>query len=295
MKNSISFLIIIIILAGVINTVGIEWGLPNQNHLLSYNLDEYSYIDIIGKNINPSKFDFDPNLYYKTHIPIYYTGIIIKIGESIGLYEIGTKEYYKKNIEEFRNVVLLQRVLWGKVPIIFLILVSFLIGRSIIDDKFGFFFAAVAGFLPTILTNSNFSLEPIILVVFTAFCCYFSLKFHQSERLQDLILAGVFAGLAISTRQDGPLSIIFLLSTLISKRKESGTGTTIRYFLISGIACAIAFSLTSPYYVKFLLFKIFAPSRIQPDVFGKTNLPSNRLNFNLNLNYIFSEVLDLHL
>lgn len=278
MKKTSLYILIIVIIAGTLNTLGITWGLPNPSHIYVYNDDETTYLRILN-NMNPSRLDFDPKLYWKTHLSIYYTGAVLKAGELLGLYEIGTKGYYKQNPGELKNIILWQRIFWGKIPLIFLIIVSFLVGRQLLDDKFGILMAGIVGFLPTIIVNGNYAVENIFLTVLVALVLYFSLKFYQSGNLTHIILASLAVGLALSTKQTGILSSIFLLAAILRKRKEMGASKIIKYLIISGLFIALAFTFTSPYYVKFLVLRVFSPNKIRPDLYGSTNIPTDIFKF----------------
>ncbi len=258
-------LIIIIILAGIIGSLGIHWGVPDQDHIFAYNMDEMQYL-IWLKNMNPSQFDFDPKVYSKTHLPFYYTAAVLKAGEVFGMYEIGSKEHYKQHPEEFKKIILLLRIFFGKIPSLLLIITSFFIGTLLVDDTFGVVLAGVSGFLPTILLNNNYGVENVLVTLLMAVAFYFSLKYYQIEKVKYIVLAGIFVGIAISTKQTGVLSFFFILGVLIAKWKQSGTGRLLKLLIFSGTACVIAFTLTSPYSIVFFILKVFFPSSILPDL-----------------------------
>lgn len=289
MKRTSIIFIVIVVLVMAANLINVNWGLPNKNHIYSYNCDETTYLSFL-KNMNPSKYDFDPKVYWKTHLTVYYTGAVLKLGELCGLYSIGNKKYYKAHPEQFGKVILWQRIFWGKIPLILLAIVSFFLGRTLIDEKYGLILAGVTGLLPTLMVNSNYAVENIVIPLLLAATCYLSLRYYEAGRLKYIVWAGIITGLAVSTKQTGVLGFVFILGALISKRKKTGLITILKYFIISGIAATLAFSITSPYYMKFLILRVLAPASIQPDIYGDTTMPVNMLSlkfFGMNFNRIF--------
>ncbi|MBI4682245.1 MAG: glycosyltransferase family 39 protein [Nitrospirae bacterium] len=196
-----------------------NWGLPDEDHIFTYNLDELTFLMWL-RNMDPAKLDFDPNVYSKTHLPIYYTAAVLKVGEVLGLYKIGSSEYYKQHPDELADILLFQRIFFGKIPAICIIIFSFLIGRILIDEKYGVILAGVSGFLPMILAHNNYAVENILVTLLIIVTFYLSLKYYQTERLKYIILAGIFTGLSISTKQTGVLGFIFIAGVLVSKRNQ---------------------------------------------------------------------------
>ncbi|MBN1274300.1 MAG: glycosyltransferase family 39 protein [Candidatus Aminicenantes bacterium] len=266
------YLALIFVGAAVLNILDIGWGLPNRERIYSYKGDEHTFLIRLNR-LNPGQFDFDPDYYWKPHLNVYYTGAVLKAGQLLGIYKIGDREYYKKYPREFRKVILWQRIFWGKIPLLFLVWISFLIGKLIKSEKFGLAFAAVTGILPTFLVNGNYGVENIVIPLLSALVFFFSLKYHRSGAWRDIILAGVVCGLAASTKQSGLLSFVFILGAVFTRRKTVPKARLWGHLAAAGIFACLSFSLTSPFYMKFLVLKVFSPALVKPDLHGSTSLP----------------------
>jgi hypothetical protein len=287
MKNTKIWLALILICAVIVGSLSLNWGLPNAQHIYTYSSDEMTYLKWL-QNMNPARRDFNPKVYTKTHLSIYATAAVLAAGQAAGLYRIGSKEYYKDNPNDFRRIILLERLFFGRLSVIVLILVSFLIGQKLIDDRFGLLLAGVTGFLPTILVNGGYAVENVMLATLMIITFYQSLRYYQSGKLKYLLWAGIFAGLSISAKQTGILSVIFILGALFSMRRQLGIAGMVKHFILWGLACVVAFSVTSPFYARFLIMKVVSPASVQPDLHRGTT--SFMIPLRLELSYIASNV-----
>lgn len=289
-KGARTVLGLILVITAVLHGMNISWGLPVRDRVYCYNGDEQTYL-IRLNNLNPAEGDFDPDYYWKPHLNVYFTGAVLKTGQWMGLYDIGDREYYKKNPLEFRRVILWQRICWGKIPLLLLVLTAFMTGKIIKNEKFGLVFAGITGLLPTFLVNANYGVENVVMPLLTALVLLFCLRYHRGGSLRDLILAGILCGLAVSIKQSGLINFIFVLGAAWSVREKTSAARLCGDLAAAGIFACLAFALTSPFYMKFVLLKIFSPDRIQPDLHGSTSLPLDMFRWSWrSLPYTFGRI-----
>jgi hypothetical protein len=279
-KSTSAWFVIIIASAAFINVLNIRWGLPNNSHIYSYNGDELTYLSRLS-NLDIKKRDFNPKSYFKPDFPTYYTGMFLYLGGLLNVYEIGNKEYYKSRPEQLARILVWLRLFWGKIPLLLLVLITFLIGSQLVDTRFGLVAGFTAGFLPTIMVNSNYAVENVFIITVMAFVYYTCIIFYKRQELKWLILASFFTGLAMATKQTGVLCFIFIAGVLWLGQKNKlkmifiYTGTAL-------IVSVLSFTLFSPYYMKFVVMKICCPGRVQPDLHThSTDLPLNIFRFDI--------------
>lgn len=257
MKKTTFTLFLILFVSGVFHFQIIGWGLPNDTHMYTYCYDEYQYLSTLS-DMDLKNLDLDPKRHVDTHGPVYFTGAVVMIGNILGLYEIGDEDYYKEHLDQWINVIKFLRIAWAKIPLLLLQLVSFFIGKTLINNRFGLFFAIVIGFLPGFFINSNFAVESIMIVLLTAIVYLLIIMFFTRNNVKYLYWASFIMGLATSIKAPGILCSIFVLSAILMKQKDIDK-SVIKLLIISGLLMFTGFALTSPYNVKFMFYKLFLP------------------------------------
>jgi len=277
LKKKSILIILILLIATCIRLLNINWGLPNNIHIYPYNYDEKTYLGELN-NLNLEDLDFNPDDYWKVHFPVYFTGFSLALGKLLCFYEIGDKQYYKENPIQFSLVIKWLRLCWGLFPMLLLIIVSFYIGKELVDDKLGLLFSAITAILPTLLVNSNYAVENILIVLQLSLSFYFSIKYLKTDKLKFILLSAFFVGFASATKQTGILGYIFILVVMYQKwNREKEISHLLKTLFFTVFVTGISFSIFSPYYSIFILKRIFAPSSIAPDIYGSTNIPTDIL------------------
>jgi hypothetical protein len=101
--------------------------------------------------------------------------------------------------------------------------------------------------------DSHFGVPDVTLVMFVLLTFLWTLRFAESGRTRDLVVAAAMAGLAASTKYNGALSVLPLIWVVIRPRAASpeprAFSATLRRLAIAGGVMVAAFVATTPYSV----------------------------------------------
>ncbi|RZD39591.1 MAG: hypothetical protein CXT73_07440 [Methanobacteriota archaeon] len=186
--------------------------------MVPYSADDAFVLKAV-KNLNPYKYDFDPNYYVYGGGLIYASALALKVAETVGYIKlIPDISFYLKNPEMAGRLYLVLRLL---------VLIFSVIGVGIIyiyvAKNHGQWPAIITTFL--VLVNpesiaSSHAIEPHMYVLpFFALSLYYAYKYHKSEASsRDYILAAIFAGLSIGTQASSMYIVVPIVITKIGKR-----------------------------------------------------------------------------
>ena len=129
-------------------------------------------------------------------------------------------------------------------------LLVFLIGRRLFGFMAGLFGGFLLAVLPLHITCSRYVKEDILMTFWFLLTVYFVVRALQAKRGAILLLAGVFAGLAFSTKYTGLLSIVAIVTCPWALNKSLMPD---RYWLRWSVRAVFVFGLTflaaSPYII----------------------------------------------
>jgi hypothetical protein len=140
------------------------------------------------------------------------------------------------------------------------VLVVFLIGRRLGDDRLGLVAALLVSVVPWHLRQSVTFKSDIVLIFSLVLTFYLSLRAIERPTLGRYAAAGAGVGLALSSKfNGGPIAIPLMLGTLLS---EDRSRRTFLYLVCAGVVSLLVFFAINPYVL--LDFSIYQ------DSFGRT-------------------------
>jgi len=205
------------------------------------------------KNLDPYKYDFDPNYYVYGGGLIYTSALMLKIADMVGYLELKPDiAFYLENPEMTGRIYKVLRLL---------VLFFSVIGIGIIylytHINHGKWVALLTTIL--ILVNpesiaSSHAIEPhmYVLPIF-AISLYYAYKYHESRaRSKDYILAAIFAGLSIGTQASSIyITVPILITMVIAFLNMTGAHNLkiIKDFLKYFVLVVFVVLLINPYYI----------------------------------------------
>lgn len=128
-----------------------------------------------------------------------------------------------------------------------LVMAIFEAGRRLFDARAGLLAALFLAFAPLHVEHSGWGTTDIAMTLFAflsvAFACV-AARETEEVPTRAYVAAGLFAGLAASTKYPGGLALVAIVGAHWLRSKES---RRIRPLLLATFAAAVAFALTSPY------------------------------------------------
>jgi hypothetical protein len=239
-KKKFCILFSVLTVALMLRLLGINHGLPFNNRIFYETEETYTIqtaMALGSGDLNPHTFNKPSLLYY--FIFICY-GIFFVTGKALGWFAnpIEFATYYFNNTAVFYLIARMAVVLFGVASVYIL----YLLGKKIYGFKAGIisaFFLATCGMH---ITYSRYAQADIPQVFFVLLCIYFAVKINREEKILNYIYAGLFAGMAASTKYYGgfvllaPFTIHFLNKRFIDRR-----------FLLLIISCIAGFILFTPF------------------------------------------------
>lgn len=118
------------------------------------------------------------------------------------------------------------------------------LARRVFDTRVALSSALLIAVFPLHATCSRYFKEDSLLTLFTVLAALFVVRAYQERRQRDMLLAAVFAGLAIGTKYSGALLLLPLFIGLIVAAGSQPTRTALPL-----IAVPLVFLCTTPYAV----------------------------------------------
>lgn len=227
---------------------GIPFGLPQL-----YHADEPGYVELAQRLIktgdfNPHFFNYPTLFFYLNslaYLPYYAVGYLTGYFQSLD--DIRAPQWITigAGITEQPGTILLARALTtlfsvGCVAVTFA-LARRLEGRA----KTGLLAAFLLAISPTAVMESRFVAPDSFVTFFTTLSVLCALRAYDTKRLLDYALAGICVGLSASTKYNGCVVAVALLTSALARH-----GVRPRAFLVLGIAALsalVAFAVTSPF------------------------------------------------
>ena len=193
----------------------------------------------------------EPNHYnYPAFFSYLYAGTLYLARALGGLDEVGGMHLpmgfaVTFNIVLFALIGRILSVLAG----IALVAVTYLIGRQAYDRHTalgGAFFVAISA---TLINHSRFALPEITMALLAVLACYFLVRLVPRPDYSNYLLAGLCAGLAISTKYNAAMILGGLLAAHYLAERTANHWRHHLKLLAAGTACLGAFLLGSPYWL----------------------------------------------
>lgn len=246
-KNK-QYLVLIIALAAGLRLIGITHSFP-----FIFHPDEPTIVrSALGIRFNPNPGHFDwPHLY------IYLNYLLFMLFAKVR--DLITSFGYKETITFVAPIIyndnlifyLLTRALTAILGAL-TVIPLYLSGKLIFNEKVGLLSALALAIAPFHVWHSHYSLADVPMLFFMSWALYFSVKILFLPNISNYFLAGIFAGLAASTKYNGAiivLAIIFahFLRTRSEKSEKFLSVESLESLIYAGISSVFAFLVGTPY------------------------------------------------
>lgn len=205
-RNKEILLLVAIILIGLfLNTFGLKWGLPEGD----WHWDEKVRIltnMIKNRTLNPHYFN-NPTLHtYLLGIWLAPYLLIIKLSGIVN----GVQSWAEMPAHVKTNLFIIARLLSVFLGIATGYL-TYLIGKKVFNRLTGIIAFLILILAPGFVTWSHFSTVDITSAFFSTFSLYYCIKIINKPTRRNYLLAGIFAGLALSTKYTAWILAVFIL------------------------------------------------------------------------------------
>lgn len=249
-KRASAVLAAIMLCALALRLWGINWGLPYL-----YHHDETIFVmisqDIFKKgDLNPHYFDYGSVFFYLNalaYVPYYLVGWVA------GVFHTPTDIAYPSSLvigegyTPMQTTYLLGRgitLLFGMAAVYMM----FLIGKRVANNTpVGLLAAFMAAISPTLIEHSRTITPNMFLVFFILLTVWGALRIYFENTTGAYLLAGVAAGLVVSTKYNGAL--VFGLVVLACLLRNGWAGLKERRLYMALGASILAFFITTPFAV----------------------------------------------
>ncbi len=236
-------LFLVLLLTFFIRFTGIWYGLPALydpdepfivNNALSYGAK---------KSLEPSYFDY-PTLYSYVLFSVY--GGYFLAGKVTGSYDspVEFASTYFLDPSAFYLIARLLSVLWG----VLAVYVVYKTGRRFFSEKVGLFAALMLALSFIHVDKSHWGLLESPLVLLCALALYFIFKLNQSPTLKNTVVAGLVAGLAVSTKYNAGFIFVPLLTVCLVTFKKN-PGKLFQALVLTGFSMLVGFLIATPYWL----------------------------------------------
>ncbi len=240
MKRTTYYLLLILILAGLLRFIGLNFGFPFLLHP-----DEPTAVKrallFFRDGLNPRWFGM-PSLYlYLLHFSYQLHYAVSTIFESPALLP---------HLRPDRLPFYLIGRIWAALAGTATVWTVYRIGKQLYSRKAGLWSAFLLAVLPLHLLHSHYATVDVPVTFFVTLSFLFSTRILSRRRLADYLAAGVAAGLAAATKYNGIFALLPFLAAHFLRPRAVCPGSRPRFVLypLAGLALAGgAFFLASPY------------------------------------------------
>jgi hypothetical protein len=249
-----SVLLSVCILCAAVGTAvalcGFTWGLPNERHIQSYHPDEQN-VTYSLRNMDPAGLDFDPRFFGNPTFHTYQVGAAALAASLAGvLPREMSEEYWLSHPRAVRRFYIIGRAL-SMAYALLSVWVIYLVAARLTGRRWsGVVAALILLSLPVTAVHSHYMTVNSSAVFWALLTVLFALKLRENPTRANYIFAGVFAGLAVSTKLNNAFLPLGILAAHLQGRRGS-----VRRALASGrlwacaAVCIAAFFIGSPYYL----------------------------------------------
>ncbi len=230
---------------------GFTWGLPDDTHIQSYHPDEANVTRSL-QAMRPRNLDFNPHFFGNPTFFTYQIGALALGASATGFLPAeSTKEFWISHPQAVRRFYILGRGLSFCYAVFSAVLLYIVALETTTSRRAALLATALYVSLPAFAIHSHYMTVTASAVFWSLLALYFALRLRRLGSWKNYILAGLFAGLAVSTKLNNaflPLAIIVasLQAGKIHNWKEVFFSPRL---WVSLLVCAGAFAAASPYYV----------------------------------------------
>jgi uncharacterized membrane protein len=242
-KKKTNILIYIFILGALLRLIGIDHGFP-----FIFHPDEPAIVRsalAIRFDPNPKHFDW-PHLYIYANYFLY-----MGFAKLRNLYEVfNATDFFRQHLP----IILDDNLIFYLLTRIFSALLGaltavpvYLTGKKLFGERAGVLAALCMAILPFHVHHSHYALSDVPMVFVLAWAIYFSAKILHEGRLGDYLLAGLFVGLAASTKYNGGLTALAVVVAHFMHIKLHKPLRKIHFAAASAVASVVGFLVGTPF------------------------------------------------
>jgi len=241
----------------------------------SVNNDEQRNIVAIG-NMNPLKFDFNPDDFTYGGLHFYLIAASFLIGKIIGLISLNSDvSYYFFHPDEIKNMYILMRMISAVFTLLTVILlykmIKFIFLNNIKSEtlnvqnsfNYGVIFNCIGCLFllvsPLIILNSHIAKPHTQGMFWCLLGTYFSFKILRNNDFKNYIFSGIFFGLAVSCLYSNFICIFILFLVEFLKNNFIFKKILNKKFIVANLIFIFVFFITNWYIIfnfnKFLKMK----------------------------------------
>jgi len=190
----------ILILSLILRLTGISYGLPQRLHP-----DEWSQIQ---PALSMFSGDYNPHIFYYPSFTVYFYFLSFKLASFL------MPAFFKLSASD-SSFWMLGRIIsaiFGSVNVIAL----YLLAQKIYDRKTAIVSALIFAIYPLHVQSSHYAIVDIPLMLWITVALFFMCRAFDGEESRSFLLAGIFCGLASSTKYTAlPLILILIVSYFV--------------------------------------------------------------------------------
>lgn len=235
------FLLAVLIFYGLLMLSIIDWGIPNQNHPFTYNMDEWHQMQAVRttfKYLSPNV----PGSAHGTMFHFILTGIYLIPFYALGIIDpFGITSPVSSLVAQHRlfEVLRLNTLIFGLLSIFYIAKIAKDYLRT--SQNLAIILFVIS---PLWLSLSNYFKYDIALTFWIILSLFFLLKFGAKTTLKNYLVSGFVCSLSVATKISAlPIFLAYLVSYFWFKNKSkwklSEVGLGILFFLITFIFLGI--------------------------------------------------------
>lgn len=236
----------IVLVALLLRLSRLGWGLPGLLHP-----DEHRYLGpavvmAARGDLNPHYFE-NPSLMIYTHLLVFQ----LLTPQSIAFHTLN--QLANLGIQDPRGDFLLMLAVRGVSGIagVATVVAAYLTGRELFGRRAGLYAACLLAVSFLHVRNSHYSTNDVLATALLAFSLLFSVRIYSRGAVSDYLLAGVFGGLAASTKYSAGLFPLAMAAAHLARTLRSGGRgfpSTLDLLLpAAGVVSLLAFLAGTPY------------------------------------------------
>lgn len=223
-----------------IRLIGINHGLPYNNRIFYETEEPYTIKTAMAfgtGDFNPHAFN-KPSLFY--YLLFFFYALFFVLGKFFGYFHsvAAFAAYYFNNLNPFYLIARVVVALFGAASVY----IIYLIGKVAYSHKTGIIASLFLSVCGVHVWYSRYAQVDIPQVFFVLLSVYFALRLNSADKLLNYALAGLFAGMAASTKYYGGLCIVVPVITHFLNRR----GFDRKLFCLIAL-CIAGFLLFTPF------------------------------------------------
>jgi hypothetical protein len=229
-------------IAGVLRYAGNLWGLPSSTHLFSYHPDEYH--SLRGAFALLGAGDPNPHFFNYGSLYLYLASAAAVLADSAGSLA-GGASHLATLLHDWTLAARNLNMVCG----VFTVLTVFFMVRRLYDWRVACVGGLAVAVMPLHVLHSHYATVDVPQALFIALTLLMAVRIAQSPRTGDYLLAGLCAGLAMSTKYNGALVILApLVAHFAASRDEEKSVRLLAWQpLAMLVTMATVFAVTSPF------------------------------------------------